>query len=275
MQALDRAQKLYIQLPLQDQQKHLHSILHCRGILLGRLDRHSEALAVFREQISRYEATDGPSSIAVAETLSFLAAALLESGDRDGAWQSVQRALGIYTLVGDVESLGFATLLGVSGEVSRQRGHLQAALDSYTQCLALRRRFLPPEHLLIGAALNSISDLQELLGNPDAAAAAAAASIAAARRCQTICFGPNCTHRMRPDGAPRDVCVNCRCTFYCGKVCQTADWKAEHKKECKVLIAAAAAAAEAAGAKAADSGGSSRGAGSMGAGGPGSSAGGK
>ena len=38
------------------------------------------------------------------------------------------------------------------------------------------------------------------------------------------------------------MCVLCRRTCYCGKACQTADWKAGHKAECKSLVAAAAAA---------------------------------
>ena len=46
--------------------------------------------------------------------------------------------------------------------------------------------------------------------------------------------------RQQEDGAPLDVCVKCRCTFYCGKACQTSDWKAGHKAECKALIAEAA-----------------------------------
>ena len=45
---------------------------------------------------------------------------------------------------------------------------------------------------------------------------------------------------MRDDGAPLDVCIKCRRTFYCGKACQTADWKAGgHKAECKALAAGA------------------------------------
>ena len=67
------------------------------------------------------------------------------------------------------------------------------------------------------------------------------------RRSQIRCSGPGCKRRLREDGAALDVCVNCRLTFYCGKACQTADWKAGHKKECKALVAEAAAAAAAEG----------------------------
>ena len=57
------------------------------------------------------------------------------------------------------------------------------------------------------------------------------------RRSQLLCAGPDCERKLREDGAPLDVCVNCRCTFYCGMACQTADWKAGHQKECKASIA--------------------------------------
>ena len=63
------------------------------------------------------------------------------------------------------------------------------------------------------------------------------------RRSQIDCAGPGCSRKLREDGpAPLDVCVKCRRTFYCGKVCQTADWKRKggHKAECKEFIAAAA-----------------------------------
>ena len=68
------------------------------------------------------------------------------------------------------------------------------------------------------------------------------------RRCQTHCSGPGCERRLRPDGAPLNVCIKCRRTFYCGKDCQTADWKREggHRAECKALIAEGKAAAPAA-----------------------------
>ena len=68
------------------------------------------------------------------------------------------------------------------------------------------------------------------------------------RRSQIHCAGPDCERRLRLDGAPLDQCAGCLRTFYCGKACQTADWKREggHKAECKALIAEAAAAAAAA-----------------------------
>ena len=75
---------------------------------------------------------------------------------------------------------------------------------------------------------------------------AMAESVFVARRSQSHCAGPGCTLRQRLDGEPLDVCVNYRRTVYCGKACQTADWKAMHKKECKHLIAASATAAAAA-----------------------------
>lgn len=42
------------------------------------------------------------------------------------------------------------------------------------------------------------------------------------------------------------ACARCKCVFYCGKECQVQDWKARHKKFCKTLeVAEAAAVADA------------------------------
>ena len=115
----------------------------------------------------------------------------------------------------------------------------QAALDCYTSALAIFRKLLPPDHPHISLALNNIGLVNEWLGRGEASNDAFSDSVAVARRSQTNCSGPGCSLKLRPDGAPLDVCVNCRRTFYCGKACQIADWKREggHRKECKALVA--------------------------------------
>ena len=55
---------------------------------------------------------------------------------------------------------------------------------------------------------------------------------------------------MRAGGAPLDVCVKCRRTFYCCKACQTADLKrggggGVYRAECNALIAEAKASKDA------------------------------
>ena len=94
-------------------------------------------------------------------------------------------------------------------------------------------------------ALTKIAEVNRRLGRGSAADAAVSEHTALSRRSQIACAGPGCRRKLREDGAPLDVCVKCRRTLYCGKDCQTADWKREggYKAECKALIAAAAAAA--------------------------------
>ena len=106
----------------------------------------------------------------------------------------------------------------------------------------------------MGATQSILSIELRRIGRLEEAESARAVVMQVARRLQTHCSGPNCHRMLRPEGAPLDVCVKCRCTLFCGKACQTADWLAEggHRAECKALIAegkavaAAAAAAEAA-----------------------------
>ena len=75
----------------------------------------------------------------------------------------------------------------------------------------------------------------EFLGRPSEAVESAAESAALMRRCRIACAGPGCGRKLREDAAPLDVRVKCRRTFYCGKACQTADWKRDggHKAECR------------------------------------------
>ena len=82
-----------------------------------------------------------------------------------------------------------------------------------------------------------MSRLNAALGRTLAAADMEAGATAINRRCQTRCAGPGCERRLREDGAPLEQCAGCLRTYYCGKACQTADWKAGHKKECKALAA--------------------------------------
>ena len=89
----------------------------------------------------------------------------------------------------------------------------------------------------IGSALRTLAVAQSQLGITAAAATAISAATVVGRRSQTACAGPDCERKLREDGAPLDVCIKCRRTFYCGKACQTADWKAGHRAECKSLVA--------------------------------------
>ena len=113
------------------------------------------------------------------------------------------------------------------------------ALAHTERALAIYREFFPPDHPHIAISLGNTAFLHAHRGRPEYAETALLAANAVARRSQTNCSGPSCIRKLREDGAPLDVCVKCRRTFYCGKACQTADWKREggHRAECKALIA--------------------------------------
>ena len=132
-------------------------------------------------------------------------------------------------------TLGHADMLFTESEVGV--GPLQHRLSSINACLVIRRSLLDPNHPLIAAALHQLSDCKRRRGNLSAANVATAEAVAILRRSQSHCAGPGCARRVKPDESPLDVCVKCRRTFYCGKDCQTTDWKAGHKAECKALIA--------------------------------------
>ena len=130
----------------------------------------------------------------------------------------------------------YATMLYNAGRASTYHGDTEPALGYFERALAIRRALLPPDHPDIGASLTSLAWITEHLGK-EGGAEFALAALAVNRRSQTLCANSGCVRRVREDGAPLDVCVKCRRTFYCGKACQTADCKAGHRKECKALVA--------------------------------------
>ena len=155
----------------------------------------------------------------------------------------VETALSILEDGGWSVTTDFADAVRSRGSIFDAQGDLEQALGCFQRCLLLRRKLLPPDHRNINVALLLVSDMLTGLGRDAEAQEAMGESTALRRRSQADCAGPGCERRLRPDGAPLDVCNNCRRTCYCSKACQTADWKAGHKAECKALIAAAAAAA--------------------------------
>ena len=145
-----------------------------------------------------------------------------------------------------VDSGLYIEALELRGLIHAVTGDTRLGLELLHQALALKKWLYPPTHPDLAVALNRISRVLSMNDRAKEALAPRAAAAVIERRSQTHCSGSNCARTLREDGAPLDVCVNCRCTFYCGKACQTADWKAVHKKECKELIEAASAAAAAA-----------------------------
>ena len=111
--------------------------------------------------------------------------------------------------------------------MANETGDHEEALRYCKRALACGRGILPTSHPNWAAALETIADAHTALGHTAAAAAAHDASSSIPRRFQSFCSGPGCERQLREDGTPLYVCVICRVTFYCGKACQTADWKRE------------------------------------------------
>ena len=234
----------------------LYHISQSIGGTLMHLHRFSEAVACYKENLALIARTRGRRSREAADVLSCLADA--ESSDdnareRDGGsharlteiTEHFLEALSIIEEHGLQSTKYDAALMYRLGCSWGKRGNPAGALYFLQRAVDIARKVLPPDHPLLAKALSAYSAANELVGGrEDAAAAAHAEALAIDRRSQVRCAGPGCTKKLREDGAPLDVCVKCRRTFYCGKACQTADWKREggHKAECKALIAARAAA---------------------------------
>ena len=215
----------------------------CRGNSLQALGRHAEALAYLTKHLQAESRRHGGDSAAAALVMTAIGRAHRDLGDRKRALSTFQAAYSVLSRREREHLPEYASVLLNLGTLHMELGGFEVALGYLERSLAINSTMLHPSHPYIATTLHNIASAKGLLGRGDAAATRAAA-VAAGRRSQTACAGLGCGRKLREDGEPLDVCVRCRCTFYCGKACQTADWKREggHKAECKALIAAAAAA---------------------------------
>ena len=221
-------------------------ISEARASLLENLGQHAEALDCLQLVLKAEELQFGPSSRAVAQTMTRMVRNFCALHQFDEAASVVATAISMFEACGLTETSDLAQALYYLGTVFVAHNQLVQALDSFQRSVTLQRKHMASHPFEVARNLTSIAFVLKSLGRSADASDSKSAADAIIRRSQTICAGPDCKLRLRPDGTPLDVCVNCRCTFYCGKACQTADWKAGHKKECKALIAAASE-AEAAG----------------------------
>ena len=214
------------------------------GTIYSAQGEHGQALAAHQRALRLWESSPdgGPPGNADVER-GYIGGVLLALGDTAGAIDHLRRAAAGLEALGKSDTVNFARILHTWGDALRAQGGLpHAALVHLDRALAIRRRLLPAFHKDIAATLRLIAAVNDGIGNTDAASKARDEAAAISRRSQVACAGPGCERRLREDGAPLDVCVTCRRTFYCGKACQTADWKPRHKAECKALVAEAAAA---------------------------------
>ena len=217
-------------------------------MLFAAFGRHVEAEASFRQTLALGQRRLGNDSLLAARSWCDIAISCLGQGESNVSLEHLHEASRIYKVRGAQGSIDDLNLQCHFGQVYFNQQRFLESLACYESGLAIGRKFLVPNHPALAAILEGISMAKAAVGDAAAASEAVAACSEINRRSQTYCGGPGCTLKLRLDGAPLDVCVKCRRTFYCGKACQTADWKREggHRAECKALIAAAAAAAKAA-----------------------------
>ena len=218
------------------------NLMLARGSLFRGSDRLPAAIECYRSALNAGAHVYGRCSRESASTLISIACAHNMLGRTAEAASFTESAAVILQSLGATASGDFSTVLMLRGAGAIARGEHVPALVHLNLALDLQRQLFPPSHPSIAITLRNISAVQGFLGRDEEATRTRSAALAINRRYQVACAGPGCERKLREDGAPLDVCVRCRCTFYCGKACQTADWKAGHRAECKALIAAAAAA---------------------------------
>ena len=216
------------------------------GITLTMLNRDIEALASFRLCKERAIQLGGQHGSIVSEKSANIGRALMNLRDYSGALEQHRVAESGYERLGRMESSGGCDLQHLFGTLAENQARYQDALVRYERCLAIARAIYPAGHQSIGSVLKSISAVNTTLGRTEAARVSQLAALQIARRSQVHCAGPSCERRTKEDDALLDQCAGCLRTYYCSVACQTADWKAGHRKECKALAAEGRAAAAAA-----------------------------
>ena len=229
---LDRADALCTQastLPAIDskQQQLRLDILKVRGPMLSLSNRHSEALTCMFSRLEGVKRLYGQTSREVALCRWSISEAYYLLGQLEQATVNIEAALSMMQTLELTNDIDYSSAIDQHDLILAAQGLHERALVDFRHCLALRLKLLPPSHPYLANAHSRIASALNNLGRGPEAAAAREAATTINRRAQVACAGTGCKLRLRPDGAPLDVCVKCRCTFYCGKACQTADWKRE------------------------------------------------
>ena len=203
-------------------------LLHARGeIFEDRPITLPAAIACYLSVLENEVGLYGRCSHDVAATLVSIANTHNKLGQTMEAAPFVDAAISTSESLGATDSLVFSEALAVHGACLAAQGALEPSLLQLNRALAIQRQRLPPTHPSIASTTRNFSAVLSFLGRDAEAQSSRSAAAAIERRSQIDCAGPGYSKKLREDGAPLDVCVKCRCTFYCGKACQTADWKRE------------------------------------------------
>ena len=164
-----------------------------------------------------------PSPIA-ASSFQRLAIALFRAELIDDCNNAIAEALSCVERGGGAGTYLHADMLSVAGTLLISQERAAEALPVLERALVMVKACMPtaPDHALLQRVLAGIAFARRKCGM--SADEAESSVHAVLRRSQLACAGPGCERKLQEDGTPLDVCVKCRRTFYCGKVCQTADW---------------------------------------------------
>ena len=205
------------------------------GFLLTRLDLYNEAVACVQKALTCEEREHGKNTPTHADIQLHIGTLYGSLGQPDVALSWYQRTRTAYEKLNLTRNENFGTLLLNTGVAHREKCNLSEALTHCTRANEIFRRVLPPDHPQITRCMHFIADVNAALGHADAASAAAAAAVTSARRSQVQCAAAGCPRKVKADGSPLDQCGGCKRCYYCSKTCQTADWRAGRKAECKAL----------------------------------------
>ena len=147
----------------------------------------------------------------------------------------LNRASGIYMRSGLDATAEYAEVLLNTAGLHSKLGDEATALAILQRAAIIMKKTLPPDHPHLATLHSNIALSNAALGNTTAAAKARSEFKAVERRSQVACAGPGCSRKLKEDGTALTMCAACLRTHYCSVACQTADWKAGHKAECKAL----------------------------------------
>ena len=221
----------------------LHSVtaaLHFeRGSLVQSPTELSHAVGFAELALDAALCLHSADSFEVAALHTQLARCYVATSQPEKARESLDAALIAYrSLDKEGQSADWGMHRYVTGILCHARLKYSSAMRSFNAAHVCWTRHLPPHHPLIGDVLAEMADCLEAIGgsaNIEEAAVKRRQAHDITRRSQTRCSGRGCPRRLREDGGPLDQCAGCLCTYYCNEACQTADWKAEHKAECRAL----------------------------------------
>jgi tetratricopeptide (TPR) repeat protein len=153
-----------------DDHDHRAHLAGNRGTILDEQNRSDEAVAQFEAAAEHYERAGQGESLAAAENINNLGAALYGMADYAAAERRYRQALALFE-----EQLGsrhpsIATALGNIALAARKQGKLTEAREDYLRALELKQEVLGEDHPSLAYTLGGLASTDLRLGEVDEAA---------------------------------------------------------------------------------------------------------